>query len=166
MDEAGVRAWREPLLLLLQDSVDSGASVGFLPPLSREAGLAFWDEVAASVGRGERLVWGVRAGDGGVDGTVQLVLAEKENARHRAEVSKLLVHTRVRRRGLGRALMRAVEDEARRLGRTTLVLDTLAGSEAEPLYRSLGWTVIGTIDRYARVGDGSLQPTVVYARWL
>ena len=41
--------------------------------------------------------------------------------------------------------MAAAEDAARQAGRRLLVLDTLAGGEAEPLYRSLGWVEAGTI---------------------
>ena len=56
-----------------------------------------------------------------------------------------MVHRRARRQGLGRALMLAAEGEARRRGRTTLVLDTRQGDPSEILYRSLGWQLGGTI---------------------
>ena len=49
----------------------------------------------------------------GVCGTVQLVLDQAENQPHRAELSKMLVHRRARRQGLGAALMRAAEETAR-----------------------------------------------------
>ena len=45
------------------------------------------------------------AGEGDVVGTAQLLLATRQNARHRAEVAKVIVHTKARRRGLGRALL-------------------------------------------------------------
>ena len=81
-------------------------------------------------------------------------------------LAELLVHRRARRRGVGRALMVAIEGDARRLGRTTLVLDTLAGHPSETFYRELGWTEVGRIDRYAEVPGGRFEPTVVFARWL
>jgi tetratricopeptide (TPR) repeat protein len=45
----------------------------------------------------------------GVCGTVQLVLDLPENQPHRADLAKMLVHRRARRRGLGAALLRAAE---------------------------------------------------------
>ena len=79
---------------------------------------------------------------------------------------KLMVHTRARRRGIGRALMLAAETEARRRGRTTLVLDTRRGDPSEALYLSLGWTLAGIIPRYARSADGALDATAFYYRLL
>jgi ribosomal protein S18 acetylase RimI-like enzyme len=42
-------------------------------------------------------------------------------------------------------LMRELEVRARRLGRTLLTLDTRTGDKAEPLYASMGYTVVGII---------------------
>jgi ribosomal protein S18 acetylase RimI-like enzyme len=81
---------------------------------------------------------------------VQLILATPPNQPHRAEVVKLLVHPDARRQGIARALMTAVEEIARSEGRTLLTLDTVAGSHAETLYRSLGYVVVGVIPGYAR----------------
>lgn len=150
---------------LLIDAVDSGASVGFLPPLAEAEALAYWRGVQAARAGSERLVWAAWHG-ADLAGSVQLDLVQRPNGRHRAEVMKLLVHRRYRRRGLGRALMLTVEAAARALGRTTLVLDTLQGEPSELLYASLGWQKAGIIPQFARIGDGSLQPTVVYYKLL
>jgi ribosomal protein S18 acetylase RimI-like enzyme len=77
-----------------------------------------------------------------------------------------MVHRRARRQGLGRALMLAAEEEARRRGRTTLVLDTRQGDPSEVLYRGLGWQLGGTIPRYAKSADGSLHTTAFYFKLL
>jgi ribosomal protein S18 acetylase RimI-like enzyme len=79
---------------------------------------------------------------------------------------RLIVHRRARRQGLGRALMLAIEEHARRLGRTTLVLDTRHGDPSEHLYQSLGWALAGTIPRYARSAGGTLDATAIYYRLL
>jgi acetyltransferase len=160
----GVRAERPALAALLQDAVASGASIGFLPPLAAEEAAAYWDAVAAAVADGSRLVLVARGPAGGIAGSVQLDLATRANARHRAEVVRLMVHRDARRRGWGRALMEAVEAHAARLGRTTLVLDTRQGDPAEALYRSLGWQLAGAIPRYARSADGRLEATAIYYR--
>src|SRR5205807_1812789 len=114
------------LAALLQDAVNGGAAVGFLPPLAPAEAAAYWREVIAAVaGTGRILLIAVQ--DGGLAGTVQLDPATRPNGLHRAEVTKVVVHSAHRRQGVGRALMLAVEAEAARAGRTTLVLDTRLG---------------------------------------
>ncbi len=159
-------ALEEELVALLIDAVESGASVGFLPPLDPVEASAYWKTVVAALGDGSHLLLAALGPPGRLAGAVQLDLAARPNGRHRAEVTKLMVHRSVRRRGLGRTLMLAAEEHARRLGRTTLVLDTREGDPSERLYRGLGWTLAGTIPRYARSADGSLHTTALYYKLL
>lgn len=86
----------------------------------------------------------------------------RANGSHRAELMKLMVHPAARRRGFARALMQAAAGEARRRGRSTLVLDTWRGDPAEALYQSLGWTFVGSIPRYARTAGGGLDANAIY----
>ncbi|MFN0147828.1 MAG: GNAT family N-acetyltransferase [Dehalococcoidia bacterium] len=145
---------------ILCDCVDGGASVGFLSPLTTARAEAFWGGVATAVARGDKALFAAR--DGAViQGTVQLGLALPENQPHRADVAKLLVHRRARRRGIAEALMFAAEREAVAEGRTILTLDT-ASADAERLYQRLGWTLTGIIPGYALNPDGSLCDTAVY----
>jgi GNAT superfamily N-acetyltransferase len=104
VDEAQV----EGLADLLIDCIDGGASVSFMHPLAPAKAQAFWRRLAAGVAAGERALL-VAEDDAGIVGTVQLVLEQPENQPHRADLSKMLVHRRVRRRGLGAALMDAAE---------------------------------------------------------
>jgi ribosomal protein S18 acetylase RimI-like enzyme len=151
------------LVRLLQDAVDGGASVGFLPPLSMDEATSYWESVLASVQGGGRVLLVARQG-GAVVGSVQLALEQRPNGRHRAEVQKLLVHRAARRQGIARALMAAIEDTARQHDRSLLVLDTLRGDAAEQLYRQIGYVEAGEIPRYARGADGALHATVVFYR--
>src|SRR5688572_30494371 len=128
----------EELAGILIDCVDGGASVSFMHPLTRERAVAFWRRVAQGVAAGERAL-PVAEDSRGLCGTVQLVLDLPENQPHRAELSKMLVHRRARRQGLGAALIRAAEATARDCGRTLLVLDAVTGGDAERLYARLGW---------------------------
>lgn len=155
----------DQLVGLLQDAAESGASVGFLPPVGDAEGRAYWRTVLAAVAEGGRVLLAAVEGNS-IVGTVQLDLARMANARHRAEVMKLMVHRRARRRGIGRALMLGLEEEARRVGRSLLVLDTRAADAAEQLYVSLGYTRVGVIPRYARSASGSLDDTVYFYREL
>jgi acetyltransferase len=153
------------LAALLQDAVHHGSSVGFLPPLAPETAEAYWLETLSEVGQGKRILLVAGAG-GEVKGSVQLALATKQNGLHRAEVQKLLVHTRFRNRGVARALMAAAEDAARAAGRTLLVLDTEQGSAAERLYERCGYARSGVIPQYALGADGSPITTVVFYKLL
>lgn len=149
---------------LLVDCVAGGASVSFMHPLSTERALAYWREVGDAAARGERALL-VADDDHGLAGTVQLVLAQPDNQPHRADLSKMLVHRRARRQGLGAALMRAAEQAARDAGKTLLVLDT-ASADAERLYARLGWQRVGAIPGYALLPQGGLCDTVYYYRTL
>jgi GNAT superfamily N-acetyltransferase len=154
----------EGLAELLIDCVDGGASVSFMHPLPLPKARDFWRRVAGSVARQERALL-VAEDAGGVIGTVHLVLEQPENQPHRADLSKMLVHRRARRRGLGTALLRAAETLARDCGKTLLVLDTASG-DAERLYARLGWQRCGVIPGYALLPQGGLCDTTVFYRLL
>ncbi|MET3497600.1 GNAT family N-acetyltransferase [Variovorax boronicumulans] len=149
---------------LLIDCVEGGASVSFMRPLTRERAVAFWRKVADGVARGERVLLVTEDAEG-IVGTVQLVLDQPENQPHRAEVSKMLVHRRARRRGLGALLMQAAEDAARAHRKTLLVLDT-SGAEAERLYARMGWQRVGVIPGFALLPEGGLCSTTFFYRAL
>jgi len=152
----------EGLVDVLIDCVEGGASVSFMWPLTRERARAFWQRVARGVAAGERAL--VIAEDAeGVCGTVQLILDQPENQPHRADLAKMLVHRRARRRGLGAALMRAAEAAARDCGKTLLVLDT-ASDDAERLYEREGWVRVGVIPGYALLPHGGPCATTYFYR--
>ena len=138
---------------VLVDCVEGGASVSFMHPFGRERALAFWVRIASDVRHGKRALI-VAEDDAGICGTVQLLLDVPENQPHRAELVKMLVHRRARRRGVGAALMRAAESTALECGRTLLVLDTVSESAGERLYTRLGWQRVGVVPRYALMPDG------------
>jgi GNAT superfamily N-acetyltransferase len=147
---------------LLVDSVEHGASVGFLAPLTLEEATSWWrtaladpTAVTLTAVRGDVVV-----------GCVRLHPAPQANGPHRAEVGKMLVHSTARRQGVAAALLAAAEDEARTLGRTTLVLDTETGSDAERLYARLGWERVGTIADYALDAQGRPTATTVFTKRL
>ncbi len=166
LDGAGLRAAANQLADVLHDCVAHGASVGFLPPFGVPEAHRFWLDVAGQVEAGARTVFVARDGDGSMCGTVQLALATPANGAHRAEVNKMLVHTRSRRRGVARLLMAAAEARARALQRTLLVLDTWTGSGAQQLYAGLGFRVTGDIPQFARLDDGTLGATTVMYKLL
>ncbi|MGF1665185.1 MAG: GNAT family N-acetyltransferase [Acidimicrobiia bacterium] len=144
---------------VLVDCVAAGASVSFMWPFMLEQALAYWATVADEVAAGRRMLL-VAEDEEGVVGTVQLVPAQPDNQPHRADVGKLLVHRRGRRRGVGAALMRAVDVVAHQAGKTVLVLDT-ADPGAERLYLRLGWQRVGVVPDFAMLPDGGMCATTI-----
>jgi GNAT superfamily N-acetyltransferase len=155
----------EQLADVLIDCVDGGASVSFMHPLARDKAVGFWRCLADDVAGGGRMLL-VARDPRGIVGTVQVVPAQPDNQPHRADIAKMLVHRRARRRGVGSALMRAAEKAAREAGKTLLVLDTVTGGDAERLYTRLGWTLVGVIPDYALWPRGGLCSTSLYYRRL
>jgi GNAT superfamily N-acetyltransferase len=140
------------LAALLVDAVESGAAVSFLAPLSVERAEDWWRGVLAKADR--RAIILVARDAGVIVGTVQLHPAWAPNQPHHGEITKMIVHRRSRGAGVGTRLMQSVEDAGRRAGYRLLTLDAKAGSDAERMYRRLGWTYVGTIPRYALDPDG------------
>lgn len=135
---------------LLQACVHAGASINFVLPFDTADAEAFWREIVVpAVAAGGRIVL-VAERDGHIVGSVQLGIDTPPNQPHRAEVAKLMVHPDMRRRGIARSLMAAIEQEARRCGRSLLTLDTRTGDSAGPLYAALGYQTVGVIPGYCR----------------
>lgn len=156
----------DALSAILENCVNGGASVSFMLPFSPEKARAFWRGIAESVGRNERLVLASIDPQDGVIGTVQLITDQPENQPHRADVAKLLVHEKARRKGAAMALMEELEVQARARGISVLVLDTSTGSCAETFYQRAGWQKVGEIPRYALMPDGAMTATSVFYKFL
>ncbi|WP_336241956.1 GNAT family N-acetyltransferase [Enterobacter cloacae] len=121
---------------ILENCVRGGASVSFMLPFSTDKARAFWQDIAGSVERNERVVLACIDSQDGVIGTVQLITDQPENQPHRADVAKLLV------------------------------LDTSTGSGAETFYQRAGWQKVGEIPRYALMPDGAMTATSVFYKFL
>lgn len=159
------RARLPGLAPLLADSVDGGASVGFLAPFDTAAADRWWRQQSPEIESGTQQVW-VAEDDRGVVGTVLLHRAPKANAAHRGEIRKLLVHRDARGAGLGRELLAAARHHAAATGLTLLLLDTATGSPAEELYRRDGWTAYGVVPDFARDPAGTLEDCTFFYRRL
>ena len=151
---------------VLIDCVEGGASVSFMLPMSRAKAEAFWHSTAESLARGERMVLAAEDAAGAIVGTVQVIFAQPENQPHRGDIAKMLVHRRVRRHGVGAALLAAAERSALGAGKTLLVLDTVTGGDGERLYARHGWQRCGEIPDYALWPDGGLCATTVFFKSL
>ncbi len=158
-DEAASRI--DELAALLVDAVANGASVNFLAGFDHAGAVAFWRGQTPRLADGSRIIF-VAEASGAIVGTAVLTLAPQPNQPHRADVGKMLVHSAMRRRGLGAHLLTAVEETARGLGRTLLMLDTETGSAGDRLYRRAGWTAFGIVPGHALTPDGRPAPTTFF----
>jgi GNAT superfamily N-acetyltransferase len=147
----------DDLTAVLISCVAQGASLGFHAPLAADAARDWW----AGIPRAGVILL-VAEQEGRIVGTVQLQPAESENGAHRGEVAKLLVHPAWRRQGIARALMKALEEEARSTGKTLLVLDTREGDPSNDLYRALGYREAGRVPGWARDAAGTSSATVFW----
>ena len=158
-NEAALRL--DELAALLVDAVESGASVNFMRGLTPDQAAGFWRGQMPGMADGSRVLMIAETG-GRIMGTAVVTFAHQPNQPHRAEIGKMLVHSSLRRQGLGARLLAAAEGAARAAGRTLLVLDTESGSAGERLYTRSGWTKVGEIPNYSFDPDGHLRAASVF----
>ena len=152
---------------VLIDCVNDGGAIGFMATLSEAEAQEFWRINARSrVANRSHLLFGVFV-ENHLVGTVQLVLEMPSNQPHRAEISRMMVHPKNRRRGLAKALMAVAIDAAKRQNKTLITLDTRTGDGSEYLYRSVGFERAGVIPDFAYDPDGqTLHATTYMYRYL
>jgi acetyltransferase len=165
LDVADFDGHRQGLITLLLDAVKNGASVGFLGDIDSAQADRYFSEVHHTLSSGALAIW-IAEDQGQLVGSVQLSLCLKPNGLNRGEVQKLLVLSSARRRGIARLLMQHLEAHTATLQRGLLYLDTEAGSDAENLYRSLGYTCIGGLPDYACGPDGKYRANAIYYKTL
>lgn len=151
------------LAALVVDAVEGGAGVSFMAGVTVAEAVAWWADRVPQVADGTITPFvATDPGTGRILGSILLIRSRNPNSQHRAEIAKVLVHSSARRGGLGRALMNAAEARARADGRWLLILDTVAGSAADALYRATGWHELGTMPDHAFQPDGVLAPTTYF----
>ncbi|HQT77028.1 MAG TPA: GNAT family N-acetyltransferase [Rhodopila sp.] len=161
LDIAAATAASRRLGEILATCVEAGAPMAFLPPLAPDRAAAFYRRTASEIGSGKRLLvaaWrnAVLVGSGTLD------LDMPENQRHRAEMQMVLVHPPTRRLGIGRMIVRTLEQQAAASGRTLLTLNTRADDAGESLFRVLGWQEAGRIPGYAVDAGGVAHATLFF----
>lgn len=166
LDASAARLGIEDLIDILQQSVFAGASIGFVLPFPKSEAKEWWDEIIHDLEANRVVLLAALQENKRIVGTAQLWPATKPNQPHRADVSKVLVHPDFRRLGIASRLMDEVDNQATKLGRKTLVLDTATGSEAEGLYQKCGWIRVGDIPDYAMWPNESLCSTTFYYKLL
>jgi GNAT superfamily N-acetyltransferase len=162
LDPAAYEAAIPGLAALLVDAVEGGASVNFVAGLTVDEAATWWRDRIGAVRDGTITALIAVDSSGDIVGSTLLMRAPQPNAPHRAEIGKVLVLRGARRKGLARALMAAAESIARDEGRWLLVLDTHTGTDADAMYRALGWQVVGIIPNHSLTSDGSLLSATMF----
>jgi len=155
--------WLPSFVALLSDAVDGGSLLGFLPPLPRAQALAYWLSLRADLNAGTRVLLAAFEGMRLV-GTGQLVCASLPATLHRAELQKIVVASDRRGQGIGALLLEALHAEARRRGRSLLMLNTRHGSPAQRLYKRFGYDEAGLVRGYMRDAEGRRHDSVMMVR--
>lgn len=157
--------YEEDLSLLLEDSINSGASIGFLAPVEKNEVLNYWREVNSKLAHGNSRLW-IAIQEGKIVGSVQLSLVNKKNGVHRAEVEKLMVLTTARKQGIATLLLNELENFSKENGLRLLVLDTREGDVSELLYAKIGFVRVGVIPNFALSSNGNFDGTAIYYKRL
>ena len=150
-----------PFAKLLHEATQLGASMGFLETTPESVLLSYWENLLREVRCGTaKIIYALS--DSRIVGVIAVALEQNPNARHRAELKKLIVAESARGQGIATKLLDLAEMEARLSGRTLLVLDTETDSGADSLYRKLGWVEVGQIPNHSALPNGELRPTTLF----
>ncbi|PKH18264.1 GNAT family N-acetyltransferase [Enterobacterales bacterium CwR94] len=140
-------------------------ATGYPHPPRQEEAEGYFHSLRASMAKGERLLW-IARDEEGVVGSVQLKLPLFHEGQNRAEIQRLLVHQRARRRGVGKRLLAELERTAQSNQRGVLCLHLIAGSPAEAFYRAQGYRCLGELPDYATTSDGHCHAAMFYYKRL
>jgi hypothetical protein len=140
------------------------ASLGFLLLLPPDEAQRYWAQVIADIECGARVLAVARQA-GRIVGVMQFAPATKRHAAHRAEVQKLLIHTRPPAGHLRRADAgdRSCGDRA---GMHVAGARHPQRQYRRGLYRQLGYIRAGEIPRSVRSANGRLDDTVFFYRFV
>ena len=156
-----VRAAADELGRLLLDAHEAGMALGLAGQLTAAHAREVWLEMAEKVDPRRRVVL-VALDGSAVVGTVQIVRAESENGRHRAEIQRLAVRADRRGSGIGRALLEAAVERSRAMGLQLLWLTTHEDTGSDRFYEAVGWARLGAMPLYSARPDGSLAGGAMY----
>ncbi|OUR68443.1 GNAT family N-acetyltransferase [Marinomonas sp. 42_23_T18] len=153
--------YEDELINLLCDCVDTGASVGFLPPMSELEARFYWTSVQEAVDANASLIL-IAKEENVLLGSVQLSFSSKTNAQHRCEVEKLMVLSTARGTGVATMLLQGVENVAASWHKQLITLDTRTDDAAYHLYQKMGYIEAGVVPNFVKSASGNLENTSIF----
>ena len=148
----GARAHLEELAAVLVDRVEGGASVGYLAPFPHDEARRVYEEYAADVERGRRVLLG-RSRTGRSSAPPRSSRTASEPAAPGGRLARARAPP-VSRRGIARASWSGPSRRREREEGRRSCLDAVTGGDAERLYERLGWVKVGVIPNYASTRTG------------
>ncbi|WDZ87452.1 GNAT family N-acetyltransferase [Micromonospora cathayae] len=133
--------------------VERGGAVGYVVPPTRTETDSWLDEIMALVGTGDAaLVLAVVQGRVAATGSWRR--GRKPVFGYSAEIQKVMAHPTARGLGLGRSVIEALVDDARKAGIETLTLGVRGNNRgAIELYEQCGFREWGRLPNVIAVGD-------------
>ena len=160
-----VYAQIERFVSLSQQIVEAGSHLGWEDPNDVDVIRSYWHSQCNSIDAENHVLFCLMD-ETEIAATVQYERGHFPTSRHRAEVAKLMVEPRYRRRGCASMLMDHLELDAESRGIELLVLDTRAGEPVEALYSKRGYTRTGLIPGWAKYSTGAYRDTVFFYKQL
>lgn len=141
---------------LVNCATGDGGTLGYAELMSVAEAQAFIEALRRSVVAGESSVLLGRV-DSQPAFLVIITLNRMPNCRHRAELSKGVVHPDYRGKNYVQLGFRALVQRAEQLGVDQLVLDVREGCRAHALWQRFGFVSFGVLDDYARIDGKSYR---------
>lgn len=142
------------VIKLVDSATGDGGTLGYAEVMSVSESEAFIEALRRSVVAGESSVLLGRVNSQPAF-LVILTLNRMPNCRHRAELSKGVVHPDYRGKNYVQLAFRALIQRSEQLGIEQLVLDVREGCRAHLLWQRFGFVSFGVLDDYARIGGKS-----------
>lgn len=153
------------LSAVLMDVLIGDSVMGYQQSMSREEAESAFYRLRDALSKQETLMW-IARDNLGVMGFARLDLCADADGLNRAEIKGVMVHRRARRQGVGKMLVRALEDAANIARRGLLFLDVQAGTTAETFWRAAGYRYLGELPDYVCSADGYCHSAVIYYKRL
>ncbi|MBC2907377.1 GNAT family N-acetyltransferase [Streptomyces cupreus] len=162
LDPAVDPTLRDGVLDLWADVSNAGGSVGFVPPVTREAIRPELVKHFAAMAEGRTRLLVGRDADGQVAATAFLTFNTHRLMTHWVWLYTVMVHPRHQGKGYGRDLLAAAEQEARRFdGIRAIRLTCRGGQGLERFYGSCGYKEVGRIPDAIRVAPDDHRDDVI-----
>jgi ribosomal protein S18 acetylase RimI-like enzyme len=152
VENVAVQGMSSSIVSLVDCATQDGGTLGYSQPLTAPEAQNLLGDLQRRIDHGASHVL---LGHTGTDPVFLAVLTQSnmDNCKHRAELSKGVIHPNYRGRSLVKLAFSELTARAKFLGVDQLVLDVREGSRAHALWLRFGFTTYGTLDDYARI-DG------------
>ncbi|WP_155059827.1 GNAT family N-acetyltransferase [Streptomyces blattellae] len=155
LDPAVDPVLRDGVLDLWTDVSNAGGSVGFVPPVTREAIRPELVKHLSAIAEGRTRLLVGHDGSGQVAATAFLTFNTHRLMTHWLWLYTVMVHPRHQGQGYGRDLLSAAEDAARGFdGIEAIRLSCRGGTGLERFYGSCGYKEVGRVPGAIRVAPG------------